>query len=241
MFGWACSVCWSCSVLTSIVVWGGGACLTGRVALTDQQVNKPFTPSYSPQTHSFSHSFSHQARFDRFGAVKSCRLVVDKTTGKPKGTAFIEYKAPEPAAAAAAASGRAREGKGPHVTVKGVTLTVDLALTQDDARRLGVEQGSATGPRGSGPHQQGSTAAAAGAGGKFDRRNLYLTKEGFIEEGSAAWAGMSENDRWADKHWVSVCVSIDCVWLCDCAAGLEELLSLVACCCCTQLTESECA
>ena len=34
------------------------------------------------------------------------------------------------ATSAAAASTRAREGKGPDVTVKGVTLTVDLALTQ---------------------------------------------------------------------------------------------------------------
>lgn len=128
-----------------------------------------------------------QARFDRFGPVKACRIVVDKTTGKPKGTAFIEFKDHEPAAAAAAASARARAGKGPDVTVKGVALNVDLALTQDDARRLGSERGAPAGV------VQGS----AGPGGKFDRRNLYLSKEGAIEEGSAVWAAMSENDRWA--------------------------------------------
>jgi len=125
-----------------------------------------------------------QARFDRFGPVKACRIVMDKTTGKPKGTAFIEFKTPDPAAAAAAASTRAREGKGPDVTVKGVTLSVDLALTQDDARRLGVERGGAAVVQGS-----------VGPGGKFDRRNLYLSKEGFVEEGSTVWMAMSENDR----------------------------------------------
>jgi hypothetical protein len=30
-----------------------------------------------------------------------------------------------------------------------------------------------------------------------DKRHLYLAKEGEITEGSAAWAGMSEHDRWA--------------------------------------------
>lgn len=118
--------------------------------------------------------------------------MVDKTTGKPKGTAFIEFKDPEPAAAAAAASARARAGKGPDVTVKGVPLTVDLALTQDDARRLGQAQAcGATGAAGA-----AGGAGQTGPGRKFDRRNLYLSKEGFIEEGSAVWAAMSENDRW---------------------------------------------
>jgi nucleolar protein 4 len=130
--------------------------------------------------------------------------VTDKTTGKPKGTAFIEFKAPEPAAAAAAAAARARDGKGPAVTVKGVTLSVDLALTQDDARRLGAERGSGPGGGAQGLAAAGAAGAAggkgsaAGPGGKgADRRNLYLAKEGAFEEGSAVWAAMSENDRWA--------------------------------------------
>jgi nucleolar protein 4 len=130
-----------------------------------------------------------QARFDRFGPVKACRVVMDKATGKPKGTAFIEFRAPAGAAAAAEACARARAGKGPDVTVKGAKLNVDLALTQDDARRLGQEQGGVPGA--------GQTAGQSNKGGKFDRRNLYLAKEGFIEEGSAQWEAMSENDRWA--------------------------------------------
>lgn len=123
---------------------------------------------------------SLQARFDRFGIVKACRVVMDKATGKPKGTAFVEFKSPAGAAAAAAACARAREGKGPDVMVKGVKLSVDLALTQDDARRLG---------------QAGGQTGSNGVGGKFDRRNMYLAKEGFIEEGSPQWLSMSENDR----------------------------------------------
>ncbi|WIA36043.1 hypothetical protein OEZ86_007402 [Tetradesmus obliquus] len=128
-----------------------------------------------------------QARFERFGPVTACRVVMDKATGKPKGTAFIEFKGAAGAAAAADACARARAGKGPDVTVKGVKLSVDLALTQDDARRLGQEQGGVPGA--------GKSAGQSNKGGKFDRRNLYLAKEGFIEEGSAQWEAMSENDR----------------------------------------------
>jgi hypothetical protein len=137
---------------------------------------------------------------------------MDKATGKPKGTAFIEFRAPAGAAAAAEACARARAGKGPDVTVKGVKLNVDLALTQDDARRLGQEQGGVPGA--------GQSAGQSNKGGKFDRRNLYLAKEGFIEEGSAQWEAMSENDRWAllcvifDFEQLNNC-SVDCwrrVW-----------------------------
>lgn len=72
-----------------------------------------------------------------------------------------------------------------------MALSVDLALTQDDARRL-AQQGLA----GSGGAQGGGAGGKDGGGSKgSDRRNLYLLKEGFIEEGSAVWAGMSENDR----------------------------------------------
>lgn len=116
---------------------------------------------------------------------------MNKTTGKPKGTAFIEFKTPEGAAAAAAACARAREGKGPDILVKGVKLNVDLALTGDDARKLGQ---TLTG--GQPGQSQTLTAGSKAAGGKFDRRNMYLAKEGFIEEGSPQWMAMSENDRY---------------------------------------------
>jgi nucleolar protein 4 len=137
-----------------------------------------------------------QARFDRFGAVKSCRLVCDKLTSKPKGTAFIEFRTPEPAAAAAAACARARAGTGPQVTVQGVALSVDLALTQDGARQLGQERAGGSAHGGAAGHSNGGVGVT-GPGGKFDRRNLYLLKEGFIEEGSPVWASLSESDRCA--------------------------------------------
>jgi nucleolar protein 4 len=129
----------------------------------------PRHPS-SPLLHSRS---SSQARFDVFGPVKSARLVLNKETGKPKGTAFIEFRESAAAAAAAHASAQARSGRGVGVTLKGRPLDVDVALSQQGARQL---------------------AAATGTGPE-DRRNLYLGKEGTIEEGSAAWRGMSEHDR----------------------------------------------
>lgn len=141
-----------------------------------------------------------QARFERFGPVTACRVVMDKATGKPKGTAFIEFKGAAGAAAAADACARARAGKGPDVTVKGVKLSVDLALTQDDARRLGQEQGGVPGA--------GKSAGQSNKGGKFDRRNLYLAKEGFIEEGSAQWEAMSENDRWGGNTFITCYVDL---------------------------------
>lgn len=114
-----------------------------------------------------------QARFGTFGDVKSARLVMSKSTGQPKGTAFIEYHAPAAAAAAAAACAAGRAGRGAGVTLKGRTLEVDLALSQAGARQL----------------------AANMSGLPADRRNLYLAKEGHIEEGSAAWNGMSSHDK----------------------------------------------
>lgn len=44
-----------------------------------------------------------QLKMERFGAVKSCRLVVDKDTKKPKGTAFIDFEEPSAAEKAVAA------------------------------------------------------------------------------------------------------------------------------------------
>ncbi|KAL3142888.1 hypothetical protein ABBQ38_003176 [Trebouxia sp. C0009 RCD-2024] len=115
--------------------------------------------------------------FSKFGKLRSCRLVMNKETQQPKGTAFVEYWDTSTAQAAAAACQKAREGGAGGIMVGGRTVEVDLALSQDDARNL------ASGGR-----------ASAGPGGK-DNRNLYLAKEGTIEEGSAAWTTMSATDR----------------------------------------------
>jgi nucleolar protein 4 len=60
-----------------------------------------------------------RTRLEAFGDVKACRLVMDKKTGRPKGTAFVEYATEAGAAAAAAAAGRAAAGNGPPVCVGG--------------------------------------------------------------------------------------------------------------------------
>ncbi|BDA47944.1 probable RNA-binding protein 28 [Coccomyxa sp. Obi] len=115
-------------------------------------------------------------RLSRYGKLKACRLVQDKGTKKLKGTAFVEFEQQEDAQAAAEACAKARAGQGPALTVRGVPIEVDLALTQDDARQLAGA---------------GKTAAQPGK----DNRNLYLLKEGQIEEGSPAWQAMSAADR----------------------------------------------
>eukprot|EP00198_Chlamydomonas_reinhardtii_P010429 XP_001699766.1 predicted protein [Chlamydomonas reinhardtii] len=117
-----------------------------------------------------------QSRLELFGPVKSCRLVIDKASGKPKGTAFVEYREPEAASKAADACARGRRNEGPGITLAGRPLDVDLALSGDGARSLATQR------------------LAGKAVGK-DRRNLYLAKEGGITEGSPAWNAMSPHDQ----------------------------------------------
>ncbi|CAL5229018.1 g12263 [Coccomyxa viridis] len=120
-----------------------------------------------------------QDRMSRYGKLKACRLVKDKSTQKLKGTAFVEYERLEDAQRAADACTKARSGGGPAVAVRGVQLDIDLALTQDGARTL--------------------ASGRAGTPSK-DNRNLYLMKEGQIEEGSAAWQAMSAADQTKRKR-----------------------------------------
>ncbi|DBA82043.1 TPA: hypothetical protein ACH3X1_007738 [Trebouxia sp. C0004] len=118
--------------------------------------------------------------FTKFGKLRACRLVMNKASQQPKGTAFVEYWDTSTAAAAAAACQKAREGGAGGIMVGGRTVEVDLALSQDDARNLA----------------SGGRATAAGK----DNRNLYLAKEGTIEEGSAAWDSLSVTDRTKRKR-----------------------------------------
>lgn len=48
-----------------------------------------------------------------FGPVRSCRLVVDKDSGKLKGTAFVDFYKRASAQAAADACAKGRCGPGP--------------------------------------------------------------------------------------------------------------------------------
>ena len=114
------------------------------------------------------------ASMKKFGHVRSCRIVVDKITGKPKGTAFIDFRSQEAAAALAEASKKAREKKGPAIIVAGMPVEADIALGGDEIRDLAIQQ---SGQR------------------HADRRNIYLSKEGQIAEGSAAWNQLSNSDK----------------------------------------------
>jgi hypothetical protein len=91
--------------------------------------------------------------------------VRDTTTGRLKGTAFVEYAdARSVAMAVAASEGKATAGGG--VWVAAQRLVLAPALTQTDARSL--------------------ASKLRGAKGGKDSRNLYLAKEGEIDPDSPA-------------------------------------------------------
>ncbi|PRW57348.1 RNA-binding 28 isoform A [Chlorella sorokiniana] len=110
-----------------------------------------------------------------YGPVRSCRLVVDKASGKLKGTAFVDFYKLASAEKAAEACAKGRRKEGPGVVIAGRVADVDLALGHDDVRALAVQK-------------------AAERGGTQSRR-LTLAKEGQIAEGSPAWEDMSAGDK----------------------------------------------
>jgi nucleolar protein 4 len=111
-----------------------------------------------------------QLALSAFGRIKACRLVVDKVTGRSKGTAFVEF-ADAPAAAAAVASAGASLG----VAVGGRQVQLAAAVSKEDARALGAGK-------------------AGDAAVVKDRRNFYLAREGEVLDDSPAAVGVSEAD-----------------------------------------------
>jgi nucleolar protein 4 len=91
-----------------------------------------------------------------FGAVGSCRLVMNKEIDRPKGTAFVDFRVASAAEAAAEACARGRRREGPGVVVAGRAVEVDLALQGDAVRQLAAEK--------------------AGTALPADKRNLYLVR-----------------------------------------------------------------
>ena len=73
-----------------------------------------------------------------------------------------------------------RSGQGPGVSLLGCSLTVNLALSRDALQQLAKSREQMC--------------------GKKDRRNLYLAKEGDIEEGSQLWAELSAVDKTKRKQ-----------------------------------------
>eukprot|EP00898_Chlorokybus_atmophyticus_P007494 jgi/Chlat1/7746/Chrsp66S07326 len=103
-----------------------------------------------------------------FGKIRSCRLVKNKSTGRNKGTAFVDFQDQKAADKAVAAA----EGK--RVLIHGQPLLVHLAVDKDRAKAIAV------------------AASETGKGG--EKRNLHLAKEGSIPQGSPAAQGMSKSD-----------------------------------------------
>jgi len=116
-----------------------------------------------------------QLKLSRFGSIKSCRLVMDKITGKLKGTAFVDFENKDAAERCASASKRKPGDKLGGISLNGTPLVIDVALTQDGARSLATQR--------------------AEAGGKSDKRNLHLSKEGVINAGTEAWEKLSAGDK----------------------------------------------
>jgi nucleolar protein 4 len=117
----------------------------------------------------------------KFGFVQSTRLVLNKSTRKPKGTAFVDFRSVESANSAAEASKKASDKMGPPVIIAGKPVEIHIALGGDDIRDLAIRKREGL-----------DTTPVAPTG---DRRNLYLAKEGVIVEGSAAWNQLSSSDK----------------------------------------------
>ena len=117
----------------------------------------------------------------KFGFVQSTRLVLNKSTRKPKGTAFVDFRSVESANIAAEASKKASEKMGPPVIIAGKPVEIHIALGGDDIRDLAIRK------------REGLAITPVAPAG--DRRNLYLAKEGVIVEGSAAWNQLSNSDK----------------------------------------------
>ena len=49
-------------------------------------------------------------RMGKFGKVRSCRVVMDKASGRPKGTAFVDFVKPDAAKAAVDAATKVEGG-----------------------------------------------------------------------------------------------------------------------------------
>ncbi|MCO5586978.1 hypothetical protein L7F22_040923 [Adiantum nelumboides] len=113
--------------------------------------------------------------FSAFGKIKSTYLVRHPKTKRPKGTAFLEFSSTESADTAfGAASGSIVNNQfAAGISLGGRKLEVFKALEKKSAAALEKEKLEKI---------------------VTDRRNLYLLKEGKIEEGSTAAIGVSEQD-----------------------------------------------
>lgn len=100
--------------------------------------------------------------FSQFGGVRYCRMMKDRDSGLPKGTAFVQFKEPASVTRCVAASS-ADSG----LILDGRKLDVLQAVTPREAKRIAEE-----------------TASSKDKMQRTDKRNLHLAKEGLILPGS---------------------------------------------------------
>jgi nucleolar protein 4 len=105
---------------------------------------------------------------------------VDKATGRPKGTAFVDFHEPRSAAAAVAAAEK-EEGGG--VKLAGRRLAVALAVSASEAASLAEKRS-----------KESLVGGRAKRDGPRDNRNLYLASEGQVHEEGPAARGVSQTD-----------------------------------------------
>ena len=108
----------------------------------------------------------------KFDPALRCRLVVDKLTGRFKGTAFLEF-----GSSAAARAAIEQAGSTAGISIHGRRTQLAMAVSKEEARSIGAGK------------QLGATSAHPN-----DRRCLYLAREGEILDGSAAAVGVSSAD-----------------------------------------------
>ena len=113
-------------------------------------------------------------KMEKYGKVKSCRVVKDKITGKHVGNAFVDFT--NAAAASSAIEAGSSESAG--IFVAGRPITVALAVSKTEAQDMMARQG----------------AKYRNANKHRDNRNLYLATEGDIHEASSAADGVSKSD-----------------------------------------------
>nr|XP_002130575.2 RNA-binding protein 28 [Ciona intestinalis] len=101
---------------------------------------------------------------EKFGDINYCKIVINKATGLPKGSAFVQFATKEEAEKCIEA---------PQISLDGRDLFVTLATTRAESTKLVKVK-----------KEEGRE--------KEDKRNLYLANEGLIRPGTQAAEGLSE-------------------------------------------------
>lgn len=106
----------------------------------------------------------------KYGKVTYCRLVVDKNTEHPKGTAFVQFMKKEDADKCLQEANDELQDGG--IKLDGRKLSITVAVNRDTAIKFNEKKDKE----------------------KIDRRNLHLAREGIIRAGTQAAQGLSKDD-----------------------------------------------